>query len=98
MPSSTALLRFVDNNRVFIVSPAQIKQRGGIENLTSTYSTSENRDSPRTTNGSATEENDPPRPTTATPMWQSIPLHKSVVHSFAASQVYSTYFNLGEVF
>ncbi|KAK7580235.1 hypothetical protein V9T40_000864 [Parthenolecanium corni] len=75
LPPPTALLRFVENNTAYIVSPADVKRKGGIEKLAASFNPSV----------SATESTN--APSTNTPMWQPVPLHKSIIHSLAASQL-----------
>lgn len=79
--TSSALIRIVENNRIYEVSPSEIKKRVSSDGNTlvkSTTVTVPSNSVTQSVESSTHNSND---------VWQSVPPHKSLVHSFPQSQV-----------
>ncbi len=77
----SALIRFVENDTMYVLTPADIKKRGSLEAIVS------HRSNNRLSSTDNLLENRQSSSATSNLFWQSIPLHKSIVHSFSQSQV-----------
>lgn len=78
--TSSALIRIVENNRIYEVSPSEIKKRVSSDGNTlvkSTTVTVPSNSVTQSVESSTHNSND---------VWQSVPPHKSLVHSFPQSQ------------